>query len=427
MKSEQKVDKAKVELTITLDEKEWKECVKQAAHKLSEGLNIAGFRLGKAPLEVVINKVGETRVASEAAESAINQFYLLALKENQIFPIMPPKISVEKVGLNDPLIFKAEVTTMPEVKLGDYKKIRVEVKPIEVDSAKIEGVLKNIQRQQAKFNPVEREARSSDWVEIDFAGKIDGKTFEGGSSKNHPLIVGDGVFLPDFENALIGMQANEKKVFSVVFPVDYHKAEFANKTAEFTVKLHKIKAVVLPELNDELAKAAGNFKNLSVLQDDVAKFLKMDMEKQESDRQKEEAINQLIKLAEVDLPEALIEQEIDSMVHDLGHQLENQKMSLEDYLKKTEMTEQKLREEWRETAKKRVVAGLALNAFRKAEGIEANDQDVTKEIARLQAAYPAEEDKIAEKYQQDWERGRLKTLLSGQMAIDRLWEIATGK
>lgn len=427
MKSEKKVDKAKVELTITLDEGEWGECIKQAANKLSQGLNIAGFRPGKAPLPVVINKVGETRVVSEAAESAINKFYLLALKENQIFPIAPPKISVEKVELNNPLIFKAEVITMPEIKLGDYKKIRIETKPVEVDPAKIEGVLKNIQRQQARFNPVEREVQSGDWAEIDFEGKIDGQVFPGGSSKNHPLIVGDGVFLPDFEGALVGMKTGEEKAFPVIFPADYHQAEFANKTAEFTVKLHKIKAVVMPELNDELAKAAGDFESLSALRDDIANFLKMDMEKQELDRQKEEAINQLIKIAEVDLPEELIEQEIDSMVHDLEHQLEHQKTSLEDYLKKTEMTEQKLREEWRTVAQKRVVAGLALNAFRRAEGIEANDQDVKQEIARLQAAYPAEKDKIAEKYQQGWERERLKTLLSGQMAMDRLWQIATSK
>ncbi|MFA5967533.1 MAG: trigger factor [Patescibacteria group bacterium] len=424
MKSEKKVDKSQVELKIALEEGEWQEAIKQAATKLSQGLKIAGFRPGKAPLEVIMNEVGETRVVSEAAEFAINKFYLTALKEQQVLPIVPPKISVEKVELKTPLVFTATVVTLPEVELGDYKTIKIAPNPVAVDADRIDGVLKNIQRQQATFNLVEREAKLGDWAEIDFEGKLEGKPFAGGSSKNHPLIIGDGVFLPDFETALIGMKAGEEKTFSITFPLDY-KADLANKTVEFTVKLHRVKAVVLPELNDELAKAVGKFDNLEALKKDISKFLEEDATKQELDRQKEEAINQLIKLAKVDLPEVLVEQEIDGMVHDLEHQLEHQKTTLAEYLKKTEMTEQKLREDWQATARRRVLAGLALNAFQKAENIIATDQDIDKEIARLQEIYPADKEKIVEKYQQEWERGRLKTLLSGQMAIDKLWQMAT--
>jgi len=419
--------KHNVKLKIELDEIEWKECIQQTANKLSQNITTPGFRPGKAPLESVMNQIGETRLVSEAAELAINKFYPLALKEQQVFPISPPKISVEKVALKEPLIFKAEIITMPEVELGDYNTIKVETKTVEVDTDKIEGILKNIQRQQAKFNPVEREIQKGDWVEIDFDGKIDGKTFEGGSSKNHPMIVGDGVFLPEFETALIGMKAGEEKTFPVTFPADYHKQEFASKKAEFTVKLHKIKAVVLPEINDELAKMAGNFKDLTVLKDDIAKFLKEDMDKKELDSQKEEAINQLIKLTKVDLPDELVEQEIDSMLHDLKHQLEHQKMELEEYLQKMNITEKKLREDWKETATKRVIAGLALNAFRAKENIEASDKDIGAEIERLKNTYPEEKDEISEKYEKNWERERLKILISGQMAIDKLWQIATGK
>lgn len=411
-------------IKISLDEGEWQESIKQAANKLAQNLKIAGFRPGKAPLEVVINTAGETRVVSEAAESAINKFYLLAIKEQKILPIVPPKVSVEKVDLKHPLVFKAEVVTMPEVELEDYKKIKVESKAVVADPAKVEGVLKNIQRQQAKFNPVEREAKTGDWLEIDFEGKIDGKAFEGGNSKHHPLIVGDGVFLLEFEEGLVGMKAGETKTFTVTFPGDYRQSELAGKAVEFMVKLHKVKAVVLPELNDELAKATGDFKTLADLKASIEKFLQEDSARQELDRQKESAINQLIKLAKVELPEILIEQEIDSMLHDLKHQLEDQKITLEDYLKKIDATEQKLRDDWKESARKRVLAGLALNAFRQAENIEATDEDVKAEIERLKLVYPEEKDKIAEKYCHDWERSRLKTLLSGQMAIDKLWQMA---
>ncbi|MFH0912071.1 MAG: trigger factor [Patescibacteria group bacterium] len=427
MKSEKKVEKSKVELRIELEAKEWKECVKQAADKLSEGLNISGFRPGKAPLEVVINKVGETRVVSEAAEIAINKFYLIALQEHQLLPIVQPKISVDKVSQSAPLVFRAEITLMPEVELGDYSSIRIEQNIPQADPTRVEGMLKNIQRQQAKFNPVERAVQTGDWVEIDFTGKIEGKVFEGGQSKNHPLIVGDGVFLPDFEAALVGMKAGEDKTFMVTFPDDYHKSDLTGKVVEFNVKLHRVKAVVLPEINDELAKAAGNFATLQTLRDDVAKFLQEDAVKQETDRQKEAAIKQLMQVAKVNLPPALIEQEIEVMLHDLTHQLEHRQMTLEEYLKKTGATEEKLRNDWQEMAKERVLAGLSLNAFRKKEGIEATDTDVDSEIKRLQEAYPQEKDKIADKYQLAGERQRLKTLLSGQIAIERLWQIATQK
>ena len=415
----------RVTLNIELETGEWEEAIKQAANKLSQGVKIAGFRPGKAPLPVVINEVGETRVVSEAAESAINKFYVKVLKEQQILPVVPPKISVERAELKNPLIFKAEVVVLPEVELGDYKTIKVEKKSLEVDPSRVEGVLKNIQRQQAKFDSVEREVKQGDWVEIDFEGKIEGKTFEGGSSKNHPLIIGDGVFLSDFENALVGMKASEEKTFSITFPLDYQKTELADKTAEFGVKLHKVKEVKLPELNDDLARAAGDFKTLEALKEDITKFLKEDAEKEEQDREKEEAINQLIKLAKVDLPQELIEQEVNSMWHELEHQLEHRQMTTDDYLDKIGTTEQKLREEWQEPAKKRIMAGLALNEFRKRENIEVTDENVAREIERLKTIYPEEKDSIEQKYSRDWEKSRLKTLLSGQMAIERLWQLAT--
>ena len=427
MKSEKKIDKSQVELTITLDEGEWKEIIKQAAVQLSEGVNIAGFRPGKAPQDVVINHLGETRIVSAATETAINKYYALALQEHDLAPIILPKISVDKVTLATPLVFKAEVVVMPQVELGDYSQIRVPVEEIKVNADRIDGVLKNIQRQQAKFDPIERAVQMGDWVEIDFEGKMDGKVFEGGSSKSHPLIVGDGVLLPDFENALVGMKTDEEKTFPVTFPMDYHKADFAGKSAEFTAKLHKIKEVKLPELNDEFAQKSGNFKTLSDLKADISKFLSEDAQQKENDRQKEAAILQLIDMTKVELPDELVKQEIDGMMHDFEHQLEHQQMNLADYLKKTDITEAKLREQWQDTAKKRVIAGLALDAFKRKEGIEISDDEVAAEIERLKNLYPTEKDNIEAKYTKAQERTRLKTLLTGQKAIDQLWEMATKK
>ncbi|MBU1092684.1 trigger factor, partial [Patescibacteria group bacterium] len=264
-----------------------------------------------------------------------------------------------------------------------------------------------------------------DWAEIDFTGKMDGNVFEGGSSKNHPLIVGDGVLLPDFEQALVGMKIGEEKTFPVMFPMDYHKKEFAGKPAEFTAKLNKIKEVKLPELNDEFAQKAGDFKTIDGLKADISKFLLEDAQQKENDRQKEDAITQLIAMTKVELPKELVEQELNAMKNDFEQQLSHQQTNLEDYLKRSDITEEKLREQWRSTAEKRVLGGLALNELKKKEGIEASDDDVVKEIDRLQNLYPAEKENIEKKYDSTTERSRLKTLLAGQKAIDRLWQIAT--
>lgn len=427
MKSEKKVDKSQVALTISLDDLEWKECIKQAADKLSQGLNIAGFRAGKAPQDVVMNHLGETRVISEATETAIGKYYLVALKENDLIPIVPPKISVEKVDKDSPLVFKAEIIVMPQIELDDYNKIRVKTEEVKLDDDRVSGVLKNIQRQQASFEPVDRAVKMGDWVEIDFTGKMNGNVFEGGSSKNHPLVVGDGVLLPDFEQALVGMKIGEEKTFPVKFPADYHKKEFSDKSAEFTAKLNKIKEVKLPELNDEFAQKAGDFKTIDALKADISKFLLEDAGQKENDRQKEDAITQLIAMTKVELPKELVEQELDAMKNDFEHQLSHQQITLENYLEKAGTTEEKLRSEWQETARKRVLGGLALNELKKREGIEALDEDVVKEIERLKSLYPAEKENIEKKYEHTGERNRLKTLLAGQKAIERLWAIATQK
>ncbi|MEA1909855.1 MAG: trigger factor [Patescibacteria group bacterium] len=413
-------------IQVSLDSKEWGEMLEVSAGELAKSLSIPGFRPGKAPLDVVITSAGETRVVSTAAESSINKYYVLALKELDLIPISPPKISVEKIGLKDPIIFKAEVVTMPEVKLGDYKSIKVTKQEIKTEPAQVEAALKNIQRQKASFNVVERESKKGDWIEIDFDGKLDGKPFDGGKSQNHPLIIGDGVFLSDFEENLVGLKAKDTKTFKVKFPDNYQKTELAGKETEFSVKVHQVKAVVLPELDDELAKSMGDFVSLDVLKKDIEKYVKEDAGKKETERQKEEAITKLIEITEVEIPEVLIEQEIKAMLNDLKHQLEHRQMTIESYLSQQNLTQDKLKEEWKDPAKKRVIAGLALASFREQEGIKASDKDVKAEIEQIKKSYPQSLEQIEEKYKNDNERERLRTVISGRMAIDHLLKMTQG-
>lgn len=412
-------------LTIELDLAEWQEAIDNAGKVISQNVEIKGFRSGKAPLDLIMSKVGESKVLSEAAETAINKFYGKAVLENNLTPVVPPKVTIEKLAMDQPLVFKAEVTVLPEVILGDYKKIKVAKQEVKIDEEQVKKTLEGLRRRSSKFNPVERETKMGDWVEIDFEGKLDGVVFEGGISKNHPLIIGDGVFLPDFEAGLVGIAPSGEKTFEVKFPIDYHQKNLADKTVQFSVKVHKVKEVIMPEIDDELAKGLGQFSNLAELKADIEKWILEDAKKKEETRQQEVAMQELIKVAKVEVPEVLVEQELNSMLHDMEHELSHQKIELKDYLQKNNLTEEKLKSDWKEAAIMRVKAGLALDAFKKAEHIEATDAEVEADIKRLKQAYPDKEKEIGERYNSEYEKARLKNMLSGQKALKELWQIAT--
>lgn len=425
MKTSITEENSKIKINIELDSKEWQDALKETAVKMASATNIKGFRPGKAPLDVVITQVGETKVLSEAADASIAKYYAMSIREHNIIPLAQPKISINHLGLDKPLSFMAEVISMPKVSLGDYKKITVKVQPIKVDKAQVEKTIKDIQRRAAKFNEVNRPSKVGDWAEIDFTGTLDGKPFEGGSSKNHPLVIGDGVFLPDFETALVGIKMGEEKTFDVTFPKDYHQANLADKKVQFVIKVHKIKEIVLPPIDDELAKTVGEIKTLKDLQSDIEKWLMEEANKKEKSRQQEEAMEQLVNLIKVDIPEELIEQELTAMIQDFSNQLIQQKKTLEDYLKNNNITEEKLKEQWKDPAKKRVLAGLALEEFKQQERIEASDKEVEKDINRMKQMYPDQKEAIEKRYENDLEKRRLKHMLAGKKALEHLWSLAT--
>ena len=420
-------DKNHVKLAITLEMPEWTAVLDKAAGKVSEGMKIDGFREGKAPRDIVIAKAGEARVVSAAIELAVEEFYPVAVKQENLRPIAFPKISVDKGNLTEPLEFTAEVAVLPEVVLGDYSKIKLEKRVESVGDEQIEDVLKNMQKKAVEFQEVERKAVMGDWTEIDFDGFVEGKPFEGGSSKKHPLIIGDKVFIPGFEEGLVGLGKGEEKDIEVTFPADYHNKELAGKPAKFKVKMNLVKAVNYPELNDEFAKKHAGQESLEVLKADIKKYLIEEAEKKAEESVRENALLELVKVAKIDLPEEMIEQELDSMVHDLKHQAEHSKMSFEDYLKKAGVNEAGLKSQWREQAESRVRIGLALEAFRDAEKISADDSDVEAEIKKLKEMYPQDGENIDKEYGKgSGGRERLQRMLGSRKAIDRLVELATG-
>ncbi|MFA5009980.1 MAG: trigger factor [Patescibacteria group bacterium] len=419
-------EKNHVKLAIALEMTEWQGVLDKAAEKVSTTIKIDGFREGKAPRDVVIAKAGEARVISEAIELAVEQFYPSAVRQENLRPIAFPKISVEKGNLNEPLEFTAEVAVLPEVVLGDYSKIKLEKRVESVGDEQVEGVLKSLQKKAVEFQEVERVAQMGDWAEIDFDGFVDGKPFEGGASKKHPLILGDKVFIPGFEEGLVGLGKGEEKDVEVTFPADYHNKDLAGKKAMFKVKMNLVKAVNYPEINDEFAKKHAGQENLEVLKADIKKYLEEEATKKAEEGVRENALLELVKVAKIDLPEEMIEQELDSMVHDLKHQAEHSGMSFEDYLKKANVNEAGLKSQWREQAEQRVRIGLALEAFRDAEKIEATEEDVEAEMKKLKEIYPQDGENIEKEYGKNSNgRERLQRMLGSRKAIDRLVEMVT--
>ncbi len=415
-----------VNLKITLDSSEWEKMLDKAAAKVSADTKIEGFRPGKAPRGVVMNKVGEARVLSVAIEEAVQEFYPTAAKQENIRPVALPKVGVDKATPTDPLVFTAEVAVLPDVQLGDYKKLKIKKQQVEPPKPeKIEEILKSMQKRAAEFQEVERAAKMKDWVEIDFVGMIDGKEFEGGKSKNHPLILGDQLFIPGFEEGVEGMKAGETKDIEITFPSDYHNKELADKKASFKVTLHKVKAVNYPDFDDALAKKISKFETLEELKKDVERFLLEEEQRRVDSQSREDAILGLAKLAKVEIPTEVVDQELNAMVNDMRQQVAAQQTDFNEYLKRAGVSnEEALKSQWRGQAEQRVLAGLALDAFRQAENIEATDQEVDEEIKKLEQMYPSDKDKIIEEYSKPAARERLKSVIASKKAVERLVEMA---
>lgn len=413
----------KVKLTVALDQTEWEAVLDRTTQELSSNIKIEGFRDGKAPRAVVVTKLGEGRVISAAIEMAVEQYYPKAAQQEELKPIAFPSIAVEKGTLETPLEFSAEVAVLPEVSLGDYSKIRVKKEVPEVTDAMIEDALEGLRKKTAEYTEVDREVQQGDWTEIDFTGSVDGVEFPGGQSKNHPLVIGDKMFIPGFEEGIVGMKKGEEKTIEVTFPTDYHSAELAGKKAQFAVKLNLVKVVSYPELSDDFAKKVSQFATIDELRADVRRFMTEDAQTKAEEKAREEAILELIKVTRVDLPEELVTQELTAMINDLKHQVTHGQMSFEDYLSRANTDEEGLRGKWRAQAVERVMAGLALDAFGKAENISVSHDDVHAEIDRLKELHPDQAEEIEQHYG-NHNHGNLESQMRTRKIVDRLMEIA---
>lgn len=378
----------KVELTIALGEKELKDAELVALTKLAKDVKVAGFRKGKAPASVVAKNVNPEILAQQTLDDALSKAVAEAFTTEKIQALDRPQVEVKKFVPGKELEFTAETDILPEIKLGDYKKLTAKKGKVTVTAKDVDEIIDRMRQGFAERQDVDRAAKDGDEVVIDFVGKKDGEAFNGGTANDYRLTIGSGQFIPGFEEGIIGRKAGEEFDLDLEFPADYHAKELAGAKVVFSTKLKEVKEVVLPELNDELAAKAGPFTSVDELKEDIKREITNQKDREATDKLKDELIDQLIEKSEVPVPEILVKDQMRSIEQDMTQNLMYQGMNLDMYLESKKQTKEEwLDSEVKDAATKRVKAGLVLAELSKVAKVTATDEELTAKVNEYQQMY----------------------------------------
>ncbi|MGF2617294.1 trigger factor [Rossellomorea vietnamensis] len=383
-------------LTIEVDADTVNNGLDAAFKKVVKQVNVPGFRKGKMPRGMFEKRFGVESLYQDALDVILPEAYAKAVEETGIQPVDRPEIDIEQMEKGKELIFTATVTVKPEVKLGEYKGLEVEKMDTEVTSEDVENELKSLQEKQAELAVKEEgAAENGDTVVIDFEGFVDGEAFEGGKAENYSLELGSGSFIPGFEEQLIGLETGAEKEVEVNFPEEYHAAELAGKPAVFKTKLHEIKAKELPELDDEFAKDADEeVETLAELKEKIQKRLEESKKNEADQTLRDTLVEKASENTEVDVPDAMIDTEVDRMMQEFEQRLQMQGMNLDLYFQFSGQKEEDLRGQMKEDAAKRVRTNLTLEAIAEAENLEISDEEAEEEVNKLAEQYNMAADNI---------------------------------
>ncbi len=395
VKVEKTENNNEVKLEITVEAEKFDGAIKTVFNKNAKYFNIPGFRKGKAPYQIVEKTYGAQIFYEDAFNEVAGLAYEEALKENKIEAVSKPEIDLVQIEKGKDLIFTAVVSTKPEVTLGKYKGIEIKKVEYNVSDEDVEYELGHMAEKNARLVSVEdRPVEPGDITVIDFEGFVDGKAFDGGKAENHELTIGSNTFIPGFEDQIIGMKLEEEKEINVKFPEEYFSANLAGKDAMFKVKLHEIKKKEMPEINDELAKDISEFDTI----DELKKSIREKQEEQNKQRAKYETEDEVIKAvcdkSKVDIPNGMIELEIDRMAQDIETRLSYQGMKLEQYLSMMNKTMEDFRKENREQAENAVKSRLVLEAVEKDAKIEVTEEEISSKIKEMAENYGRKEEEV---------------------------------
>ena len=420
----EKLEKNMAKLTIEASAEDFEKAIQKVYLKARGRINIPGFRKGKAPRKLIEKMYGTGVFYEDAANDLIPTAYAEALKDCDLEIVSRPEINVTQIESGKPFIFTAEVAVKPEVTLGEYKGVEVEKSDVEVTDEDInKEVDKERENNSRTIDVDDRAVENGDIIKLDFDGSVDGVPFEGGKAENYTLTIGSGSFIPGFEDQLIGTKIGEDKDVTVTFPEDYHEKSLAGKEAVFKCKVNAITVKELPDADDEFASEVSEFETLAEYKEDIKKKLTEKKEKEARAKKEAQAVEKAVENATMEIPDAMIDTQVQSMMEDFARRMQSQGLSLEQYFQFTGMDAKKMHDQMKPEALKRIQNSLVLEAVAKAENIEISDEKVDEEIAKMAEAYKMEVEKL-KGIIGDSERDQMKKDLAVQAAADLIADAA---
>ena len=393
----EKMEKNMAKLTIEVSAEELDKAMQNAYLKARGKISIPGFRKGKAPRKMIEQMYGKGIFLEDAANALIPEHYSKALEECDLEIVSQPEIDVTQAEPGKAFIFTAEVAVKPEVTLGEYKGVEVPKSETEVTDEDIDAEIKKEQEKNSRTVTVEdRGAENGDITTIDFEGFVDGVAFEGGKGTDYPLTLGSGSFIPGFEDQLVGAKAGDHVEVNVTFPEEYQAAELAGKAAVFQCDVKKVEAKELPELDDDFAQDVSEFDTLAEYKEDVKKNLTEKKEKEARTAKENAAVDKAIENAQMDIPDAMVDTQVRQMLNDFASRMQSQGLTMEQYFQFTGMTAEKMQEEMKPQALKRIQTRLVLEKIAETENIEVSEDEVNEEISKMAEMYKMEADKLKE-------------------------------
>lgn len=394
-----KLSDTKVELTISLGSEELSAAEQVALTKMASDLKVPGFRKGKVPVSVAAKHVNPAALQEQTLDNALSKAVAEAFMAEKIQALDRPAVDVKKFVPGQELEFTAEVEIIPPVKLGNYKKLKAKRQAVKVEDKEVEEIITRMRENFTEKTEVKRAAKEGDEAVIDFTGKKDNVPFDGGAAKDFALKLGSGQFIPGFEEGVVGHKAGETFDLKLTFPKDYHAKELAGADVVFTVTLHKVNELSLPEVNDEFAAKCGPFTSVDELKADIKREITAQKEREADEKLKDELVGELAEASKVALPELLIDDQIRSIEQDLMQNLMYRGLTLDSYLQTQKFTD---KDDWRAkearpAAEKRVKAGLVLAELSKELGVEVSHEELSTQIETMKQQY-GKDPKIAERF-----------------------------
>jgi len=413
----EKMEKNMAKLTIEVSAEELEKALQGAYMKQKNKISVPGFRKGKVPRQIIEKMYGPEIFYDDAANAIIPDAYAKAYDECELDIVSQPAVDVVQLEKGKPFIFTAEVATKPEVTLGEYNGLKVDKVSSRVTAKEVDAKLEEEQKKNARTVAVtDRAVQDGDEVVLDFEGFVDGVAFEGGKGENYPLTIGSGSVIPGFEEQLIGVEAETEVEVNVTFPEEYHSADLAGKPAVFKCTVHEIKVKEFPELDDDFAAEVSEFDTLEEYKADIKAKIKEQKITDGNKKKEDQAVEKAVANASMEIPEAMIDTQVRQMSQEFAQRLQSQGLTLEQYFQFTGLTADKMLEELKPQAVKRIETRLVLEAIAKAENIEISDEKFEAELAKMAETYQMEVDKLKE-FMGESEKEQMKQDMAVQEAV----------